>query len=41
MREILKHNLEIIDINNFKEYLEENENKFNGFSLKAFLSAST
>lgn len=39
MREILKHNLEIIDINNFKEYLEENENKFNGFSLKAFLKA--
>ena len=39
MREILKHNLDIIDINNFKDYLKENENRFNGFSLKAFLKS--
>ena len=40
-QQILDYTIEIIDIRNFKEYLEENvkENKIYGFALKAFLKA--
>lgn len=36
---ILKHDLEIIDIKDFKKYFKENESRFDAFAKKAFLKA--